>query len=405
MLFEPSANEKDIPLFVDRFVALVGWRNIQRRVESINAYSEREPAAGEHLASLSTIEREIVSLKQKKRQSGGFAKQLFAPHNYPALAFAVMTVKVHSRLSEVGKRRLVGRLRGAMNQRHGLDPIVHEITVATHLMSVGWAVSFADLEKQHRFDFLASKQGVNLEIECKSVSSDLGRKIHRWDFRRLSDLCNSYMLEAASEVEHTGLLVLEVSDRLPSQESALKTIAEAVITVARGESESYHSEAFRVTKEILSIPGVTIQDDKQIRAVLEKRFPKRDYHAFFAGRGYGAYILVAQSQRRDQVLTYIYKQIKKGHEQFSGERGAAMWVNVQEIDHEHWESLRSGSGLQLMSSRYLAGTPRQNVCLLAYSSGGRVHKLGSVTSQSGAVLHYDNPRSPSYHELFRSIFG
>src|SRR5690606_35556660 len=100
-------------------------------------------------------------------------------------SFVAMTARVYARLSEQGQKRLAGMLRSALDTEAGLAPLEHEMTIAAHLMGRGFDVTFSDIETGSGFDFLAEKDGATLEIECKSVSGDLGRKIH---LRRLYEL-------------------------------------------------------------------------------------------------------------------------------------------------------------------------------------------------------------------------
>lgn len=59
------------------------------------------------------------------------------------------------------------------------------LKVAAHLKSRGFSACFHDLESGGGFDFLAFSNTIHLEVECKFLSADIGRKLHR---RRVYDL-------------------------------------------------------------------------------------------------------------------------------------------------------------------------------------------------------------------------
>ena len=61
-----------------------------------------------------------------------------------------------------------------------------ELRVAAHLMRSGFDVEFTDLEGRERFGVLATKPGLEIEIDCKSVSGDIGRSIHARRFREFA---------------------------------------------------------------------------------------------------------------------------------------------------------------------------------------------------------------------------
>jgi hypothetical protein len=60
-----------------------------------------------------------------------------------------------------------------------LTSLALEMGVAVHLWNGGYDVEFTDLENRAQFDFLARKDGVELEVDCKTASGDVGRPIHR----------------------------------------------------------------------------------------------------------------------------------------------------------------------------------------------------------------------------------
>jgi len=72
-----------------------------------------------------------------------------------------------------------GYLRHGLQSEVGLAAFAHELAVAVHLWSAGFDVEFTDIEERARFDILATKDGLHLEVDCKTASADVGRQIHR----------------------------------------------------------------------------------------------------------------------------------------------------------------------------------------------------------------------------------
>ena len=69
-------------------------------------------------------------------------------------------------------------LRDGLKSDAGLLPLNHEMTVATHLRSLGFHVDFRDMEGKAGADYTASKGAVEFEVECKVVSGDVGKMVH-----------------------------------------------------------------------------------------------------------------------------------------------------------------------------------------------------------------------------------
>ena len=95
---------------------------------------------------------------------------------------AVQIEMLHRRLSEIGRKRLAGMIRAGLSSDGGLGPLSVEFATSLDLEQRGWTIRYEDMEDRARFDMLVMKPGLDVEVECKYVSADLGRKIHRKDF-------------------------------------------------------------------------------------------------------------------------------------------------------------------------------------------------------------------------------
>lgn len=410
MWFPTEIYPKKVSDTLSRFLGIVGWRALQRRIVAVETEKRKSPILGEFLAEQHLIELELGRLLAHRRKTGRVPKKIPTRETYAALAFAAMLVGVHDRLSQKGKNVLAGRVRGRLKGNESLTALWHELTVAAHLMNVGWDVAFADLEGIARFDFLAEKDGLVVEVECKVASADQGRKIHRREFRRLATMVHNDLLNYIGTAPGVRLVHLEVDDRLPTTDSKIRETADALVSLVTSDNASISGLGFRAHAQVLD-PGLCeSSQERAVREFIENSvsYPN-SHHTFIVGRGQGMCLLAATSRQRDQVLAYIYKQLKRAHEQFSGERAGVIWANVEDISPDEWSLLRENSGLQRMSSRYLNGASREHICSLAYSSMGEV-VMGEVVrtrghvSEIGPVLHYDNMQSPFYHESIPELF-
>ena len=104
-------------------------------------------------------------------------------------------------------------------------------TVA-HLMARGFDVEFHDLCKGGGYDFLAKDGEIIIEVECKSVSGDLG---HRVQLKRQYQLM-PYILDKMQRPVKSGivrLLVAKVPDRLHGNHEIMKAVATTIGQSAR----------------------------------------------------------------------------------------------------------------------------------------------------------------------------
>ena len=397
---------KEVPRVVSRFFAIVGMRDIRRCCSNVSGQLKRAPVLGEFLQEQREIEIELARVAEYRRNTGRIPKPSRDRKTYSALAFACTFVRVHDQLSEEGRSKLVGRFRGALKGDGSLRGIYHELSVAGHLSQSGWSVRFTDLEGTERFDFLATKNRREVEIECKSISADQGRKIHRKEFRRLAVLVHSELQQILRSNNGIRLVRLEIQDRLPTSDAKLKKIARSLIEMIRTGREVLSEDEYKLCLEFHNFNENQDYIDKKVAEFLRKtvQYPNSN-HNFIVGVQHGICLISATSSRPDQVLTYIYKQLKRAHSQLSKNRAAVIWVNVEDISPDQWATLREGSGLQIMSSRYLAGPERQHICSLAFNSSGEVTTERTHTSEAGPLLHFDNSSSPFYDPVIREMYG
>lgn len=404
MRFAPSARWRDAPTYVTRFISLIGWNNITDRIDQLEALTRQSPIAGHHLSELAITERTLVDLHRQIRSRGRLKTDRPA-EVHAILSFATMIVEIERRLSSAGSDQLRGRLRDALRSERGFEPLRHEMIAASHMLRDGWDITLVDLEGLENFDILATDGEIELELECKTASVDMGRKLHRRDIYRLLDACHDAFSVAAVNPEATILIELTVADRLPTRDADFNAIAAHLNHIAQHEPEGeYEGEEYRIRKRLLDVPGNSMRRPESLRETLPDEFPNPDFHAGIFGIGDSTALLVVRSDKPDQKLAYLYKQLKRAHEQFSGWRASSLWVNVEDVEPEAWRHLKDQSGLQHFTSRYLGSPSRDNVCFVAYSSLAEYIERDDETQERGLLLHYDNTECRFHNDRFSRIF-
>ena len=141
---------------------------------------------------------------------------------------------------------------------------------------------------------------------------------------------------------------------------------------------------------------------EQIAAMLGRVYQP---NAFWVVGGASIVLLIAISQKPDEVLEGFYRQLKRAQDQFSGARPAVLWARIEGVDHDEWPKLKSKSGLEAMSYRYLGRSSKLHICALAYSSGGKAVARGAGIQKSGPMLYFDHKESPYYNEKLDLLFA
>ena len=151
----------------------------------------RSPYQAKIVDDYHCVEVELALQLETFRRVGRLAVEDISVRTAAALDFALAAVDVHERLSERGKRILLGRLQDGLNK--GFAGLFLEIDTAAQLIEGGYEVRYPDFDGGGGHDLDAASNNLSVAIECKSISADAGRKVHRRDFYRFMDLLQALL--------------------------------------------------------------------------------------------------------------------------------------------------------------------------------------------------------------------
>src|SRR5260370_4791614 len=175
MLISTEALPKDIDSAVDWIGGQIGAA-LDKRVAAFEQQERTNPLLASHFRRNFALEFALAKARRYRKSTGRLPKGA----EYDALySFLIPAHRIHGALPLDVKTPFEGRLREAVNGMNGARPFAYEVSIATHLMQKGWDVEFIDYSGAGRFDLLARKKDVEVEVECKTTSGDTGRKIHR----------------------------------------------------------------------------------------------------------------------------------------------------------------------------------------------------------------------------------
>ena len=401
MHFNPELSARDLPTLVSRFVSIVGWRRWQKRIEGLEAECRKSPIFEQFVKEKHATELELGKLLRRQRRTGRLPKKVQTQEFMRLFGLMAMVASVHSRLENQGKQRLRGMLVDAL--KRNFSSLEHEMGIAAHLMHRGFDVEFADLEGNARFEYVARREASEIELECKTVSYDLGRKIHRGDFHKLADRLWPDFKQYVKEIRKSRLVILTLADRLEPSDDSLEHIRRTVSSALWNDQWGTKEEGISVDVDVYE-PTALPPDLESLSAKIEVQVGTHQFHLFVGGDAHAALIFVARSLMPDRVLAYMYRQLRRASDQFSGNRPAVLCVNIEDIYPHQWGELREGSGLQAMTSRYLSSRRQSHVHTVAYNSIGIVHQSAGRSSIVAPSLHYRNPGHARCDDSSLSIF-
>jgi hypothetical protein len=363
------------------------WRH---RAQYLVARERKNPFLKDYFDERYSIERSLARALEYHQHWGRFppVRGAQAGRYFELYSFVHILSGVYDRLSPKGQSRVRGYLKGGLKSDAGLAPFAHELAVAAHLWTAGFDLEFMDTEGRARFDILARKGGLDLEVDCKTASGDVGRQIHR---RRALELFNRIHPALDWHLEKGGGRTVDIvlPGALHGVDTYMNAVTNAVsdaIAQDKWLSISDVAEvslgAFELHDEPALIAGPPARQDLEI--VAERRLGRANAHVVCVGRpGHGAVVAVVSSRRRDRVVKGIYRELKESAQgQFGGANPALLAIRLLDLTMPQLRELASqGPGnFGAISNRLFARDRRAHLFGVAFVSPADV-----LTESMGAA--------------------
>jgi len=351
-------------------VDLVGGSEVSRLTEKVDEEFARRKIISEGFRERYLVPLGFSQALKYKKATGRFPKPLSNPEIFAALEFAASAVEISQQLSPEGRTRLSGMIRDNLSVSGDARRLQHEFTVAAHFARKGWRVEFADLEGRGKFDYIVSRDGLDIDVECKTISGDKGSPIHRIDALNFMENVHECLLDAFTD----GCCSVNVvfKNALPKSLQDHRAIANAISAAVTAGKSELQFESGRAQFKLVDIPAV--QSDQQLRPFITDRINELQNqfngHVGSLFNRRRALILGMSSERQSRILDYTYPEIKNGCEQLSAKRAGCVWthfVDLPDTDLRLLLSERQPSPLDLLSQRIFANETRRHVCVLSYS--------------------------------------
>lgn len=325
--------DHDLPTlggYIPRFLALVGEERWFKRMNQLDEEQLSSFFLWKIVADYHWLEMALSYQSEVLKHKGSLDSGLMDTASRVALQFAGAVVEIHNRLGPRGRRSLEGRLVGAIKAETGFAALYLELDLACRLMDSGYEVDFPDLEGTGQYDLMFRRGDVVCEVECKSLSADAGRKIHRKDFYRFMDAIRPALTERNG---HRDVLVVTLRDRLSPTRDDQRLLKKDVIDILKGNASSelvrakYRLERNEVEKRL---PNLNFGDEQAAYKQCIDAFGPNLHVSGLEASGSGC-VLVMRSEKEDDTSKPLLEAMRKASSQFSGSNPSFIAVQFQEV--------------------------------------------------------------------------
>jgi tetratricopeptide (TPR) repeat protein len=292
-------------------------------------------------------------------------------------------------LSVQARTKLRGQIIGGL-KTDGLRSLEHEMRVAGMISKLGCDVTFADLEGNGGYDFLADKDGVTYEVEAKSLPIFSGQPILPQDADKLFlVLRQKFERKTAGQIP---ILNIRIRDRLSASREDLVELVEACNTAT-------------ATKQNVTIGSGTVEF---LGAIPEASYPKLALAARMDSLQSGINVYVSEGRTKvavrlsserparfvHRVISTISDSCKR---QLSGNRPGIVWVHVDYVSPDTFDAMayaeKGSSFFDLIALAVFDSRKRDHLTQLVFSGGAHLIKKDDRRTSSFRRVVYTSPNS------------
>ena len=411
----------DIPAVYRRFADVVGARHWKHRVMQMRAAIRGNHALVHYLYNENDIAFGLQRCHDLIERYGQLPSDLEATRTlYPAISFAAQALSMMELAPRVGAERLRKRVEGALKNPNDMRALRLEFSTATHFARRGYRLEWPEMTGGGRFDLLVPDTGRRgLEIECKSVSNDKGRNIHRREALDFNHLLAGELGAIRKNLSVGLAIVLTVHNSLPTRHDERKALATRVrqqITIGRSARFDDGSD-IRISEFDLARHGSVANDNRPevVRVIVDDVTGTKNREAMLIGteKG-GALAFVVQSSVNDDLLDATFRTLgDAARRQLTGTRPGVLIAGFDGLDGEQLLSIaeqdndpqQEPTALAIRVSRFLSSDNRDNIVGVGFLSRGALRPVtDSIMDSGGTAYYFPKRESPFWHDDFSGLF-
>lgn len=403
----------ELPTIFRQVTKMAGPDTWRRRVEALESERDSKPLWRHFLRERYGLEMAFGSVHRHLRSSGRISWPPKSIEEFRFLSFAAGITRVHATLSPRGQKKLVGALCSSLEKGFGLGPLAFEMKTAAHLLARGYNLEFHDLEGEGGHDFTATRGQQKIEVECKHISGDVGRKIPLRELYELGSILHPALELATRNVDGGLLTTVVLPDRLTGNTEHQKKLLSRISAVLFGKADTVDDDLCSVVSQPFSLDGSPFSgagrsdiSTDRIQSYLSEKFSIENANVLVNCHPNRAAIVVwVSSKKDDTVLRSIYGKLKEdAKRQFSGTLPACLCVHLAAVTDNGLLRLAEadqsgvGTGLQRMVNLLLDKRPHLHT--VAVMTDGELQVSRNV-GPNGEVQNSIREVGPSY--VFKNV--
>jgi hypothetical protein len=385
----PFADHRPDPADLDRFRSLCGDRLWSARLEDI---AKRAAKAASLSARVAQQRHQLELILARLSDPKALAKA--TPAERRVTAFAREAVKLAETLPAAPRKRLRERIEAGLTGEATLVPLFHLLRTAALHRARGFEVSFTGLAEESPYDLLISREGIEAEVACETVSAEEGRQVHRTDWCALVDRVNPELQTWLAA--HPGRYLLKMT--LPEGMSDSARVAELhgrISTLLQGQRRQDSSADAILKLDPLVLAGAQVAG-QGLPAQLRAQFGEEAHLAVTGAPGGAVFVMAARAGRENTIASAVCRRMElAASARLSGGRPGILAMFLDELDRAEWRSLRERMELEGAARRWMTEPSARPVVAVTCSSRMELFGIAPPDGAPGGELRFRNPGHPA----------
>lgn len=400
-------HQEDFPRHLSKFLEHVPERLIFDFARNVRSEIAGFPSLRDLLKDQHRLTFSLETIIAEFRSSGNLVTNPLTSRSiYDAVALVVHFSSICDSIEHRHARELGARIRGGIKNPEDLKALLYELQVAVLLSACGFDVTFPEATENGNFDILATKDGNQVEFECKMITADKGRRIHQREGRLILDSIRSELTPISGRLQSPMLVRVVFPDQPPKGPTACREIAKSVLAAVIGGP---HLKFEHLRVEVSDIPPDAIifaPDDpaspealRRVGRFLESLGIRNRTHMVFGKKAAAPIIVSLECDKPDKVLPETIKTIAEAcSRQLTGERPSVICVKFDAISANELVEIGQEQGeptaLRVATSRFINSGSSRRASQLVYMADGLMSQdANGAISRIGATYKFKNPNN------------
>lgn len=343
-----------------RFIKLVGAVRWRRRIAEITAMCRNGRRAGR-----AALQRHLPELTLDRLARGEDRPLALAEAQIVVLA--QHTTKLAAILAPDGRARLLAELHSGLADENTLIPLFHLIRTATTQRDRGFTVHFAGLADAAPYDLLITREGVEAEIVCDTISAEEGRDVHRGAWVQLVDRIDPDLQTWLGAHPGRYVLKLTLPQGLKREPQSLAALHGRIRDMLGSTNRSDHDAAAVLRLDPLMLAAAQA-DEAGLMAGMRREFGT-EAHLAVTTAGAGVFVMAARAGRENDIAVAIRRRLAAlTPARLSGTRPGILAMFVEDTDRAEWRDLQDRLVLEGETRQFLAHHTARGVVAVTCTS-------------------------------------